>query len=63
MMRLTSGMSSATAIAHLGTASSSSSSPSMQDNKHKMKEKLESLHYPVRKQEIKKNISIDVENR
>ena len=40
MMRLTSGMSSATAIAHLGTASSSSSSPSMQDNKHKMKEKL-----------------------
>ena len=48
MMRLTSGMSSATAIAHLGTASSSSSSPSMQDNKHKMKEKLN--HAPSRKE-------------
>ena len=61
-MRLTSGMSSATAIAHLGTASSSSSSPSMQDNKHKMKEKLNHA-LSRRKQEIKKNISIDIENR
>ena len=40
MIRLTSGMSSAAAIAHLDTTSSSSSSPSMQDNKHKMKEKV-----------------------
>ena len=40
MMRLTSSMSSTTATAPLGTASSSLSSPSTQDNEHKMKEKV-----------------------
>ena len=40
MMRLTSGMSSATVSAPLGTASSSLSSPSITDYKHIMKEKI-----------------------
>ena len=61
MMRLTSSMSSATATAPLGTASSSFSSPSIQDNKHKMKEKMN--HALSRKEGRKsENIFIDIEN-
>ena len=40
MMRLTSDMSFATASTPLGAASSSSSSPSIMDNKQKMKERI-----------------------
>ena len=62
MMRLTSSMSSATATAPLGTASSSFSSPSIQDNKRKMKEKMN--HAPSRKEGRKsEHTLIPIENR
>ena len=62
MMRLTSSMSSATPTEPLGTKSSSFSSPSIQDNKHKMKEKMN--HALSRNGGNKsENILIDIENR
>ena len=55
-------MSSATPTAPLGTESSSFSSPSIQDNKHKMKEKMN--HAQSRKEgRMSENILIDIENR
>ena len=55
-------MSSATPTAPLGTESSSFSSPSIQDNKHKRTEKTN--HALSRKEGRKsENIFIDIENR
>ena len=55
-------MSSATPLAPLDTASSSLPSPSIQDNRHNVKEQDESPTIQKESKKVQKKIMIDIDN-